>query len=279
MTDEYREYESGVADVLSYVLGPEATVQRDVRLPSRSGPRKRQVDVLVRGRLFGLDDATLAVECKRWKRKITVGDAERFLAFLDDIRADLGLLVTTVGYSPAAQDRLQHERGTRGEIVTLDELAMWSPAGTIHVAFRLPASDSQRAASAFRAAGLRVRPDDGLAHAAGEVILEVFGHFGGGADQRDQLCLRATAALVAAGLPVDIAASGVSIGGGTPAHRWLEVTDRAGVRLGVKVLADTEEEVQRQLARVAGPLGVTRESLDVDRPDDWPVSGLFGLRG
>jgi hypothetical protein len=49
---------------------------------------------------------------------------------------------------------------------------------------------------------------------------------------------RASAALDAAGLPVDIAANGVSVSGGTPAHKWLDVTDPAGKHLGLKFLAD-----------------------------------------
>jgi hypothetical protein len=46
-TSEFREYENGVADVLASVVGAAGTVQRNVRLPSSSGVRPRQVDVLV----------------------------------------------------------------------------------------------------------------------------------------------------------------------------------------------------------------------------------------
>ena len=66
IVSEYRDYENGVADVLAYLAGESATVRRNVRLPSRSAGRPRQIDVLVTGRIFGMADATLVVDCKRW---------------------------------------------------------------------------------------------------------------------------------------------------------------------------------------------------------------------
>lgn len=224
--------------------------------------------------MFGLDDTTLAVDCKLWKRKVTINDIDRFLGFLDDIAIDLGLLVASAGYSSAARSRLQHERGVRAAVVTLDELSAWSPKGTRHVSFRFPTADAERAASTIRAVGMRVRPDPDLSRSPNEVVLVAFGHFG---DADADPFQRAKAALAAKGLPVETASSGVSIGGGTPTHRWLEVTDRAGLRVGIKVLAGTEDEAQQELDRVAPSLGVPREILDVERPEGWPVTGLFGL--
>jgi predicted helicase len=113
--NDFREYENGVADVLSFLLGDGVTVERNVRVPCRRRAGKRQVDVLVRGRVFGRDDVTLAVDCKLWKRPIAVGDIDRFLSFLEDVGADLGLLVAVSGYSAAAQARLESERGRVGQ--------------------------------------------------------------------------------------------------------------------------------------------------------------------
>lgn len=275
---DFREYENGVADILSFLVGGSATVERNVRLPSRRGSGARQVDVLVRVRVFGLDDRTLAVDCKHWKRTIAVNDIDQFVGFVDDIAVDLGLLVASSGYTPAAKSRLRHVRGVQAEIVTIAELSAWSPNGTIHVSFRLPAGDAGRESRVLREAGMRVRPDPALARSADEVVLVAFGHFGepSGEAQRD-LSLRAIAALRDAGLPVDTAGSGVSIGGGTPAHRWLEVTDSAGLRLGLKLLAASEHDVQLELGRIAASLAVAEGSLDVERPPGWPPTGLFGL--
>ena len=60
------EYENGVADVLAFVVGDSAVVNRDVRLPGHISGAVRQVDIQVIGCVFGVGDATLAVDCKRW---------------------------------------------------------------------------------------------------------------------------------------------------------------------------------------------------------------------
>jgi predicted Mrr-cat superfamily restriction endonuclease len=84
-----------------------------VRIRGRRSGTDRQVDVHVRGMLFGLPNATLAVDCKRWKKKLNVAHVEAFIAVLDDLGADLGMLMTTEGYSPAAKTRARNERARR----------------------------------------------------------------------------------------------------------------------------------------------------------------------
>lgn len=137
MVDDFREYENGVADVLSYLLGDSAVVERNVRVPSRRGAGARQVDVLVRGRVFGLEDTTLIVECRMRKRPLSAPDIDGFLSFLDDAGADLGLLVSPQGCTRPARSRLGNERGARAAVVTLDELAQWSPRGTRTISLRI----------------------------------------------------------------------------------------------------------------------------------------------
>jgi hypothetical protein len=94
--------------------------------------------------------------------------------------------VTTSGYSPAAKKRLQQERGARAEVVTLQELDEWSPKGTIHVSFRVPASGANRAAKLLRALGTRVRLDTQLERSAHEVVLVAFGLFGTGSAEEQR---------------------------------------------------------------------------------------------
>lgn len=186
------------------------TVERNVRVPPRRGQRRRQVDVLVCGRVFGLDDVTLAVDCKAWTRRVAVGDIDKFLGFLNDVGADLGLLVSASGYSAAAKSRLENERGAWVELLTLDELSAWSPSGTRSVSFRLSAAQAGRAAEALRAKGLRVRPDPELRRSDDEIVLTAFGHFGSGPTTKDELVTIAQAALTAAGLSAEIASAGVN---------------------------------------------------------------------
>jgi len=271
---DYREYENGVADVLRFVAGDGAEVRRDVRVRGRSSDTERQVDVLVRGTLFGFPDATLAVDCKRWKKKLDVADVEAFIAVLDDLGVDLGMLMTTEGYSPAAKTRARNERGVRTEVLTLAELERWSPRGTVHVSFRLPRDRGKDARAALVCAGLRVREDRGLEPGDDQIVLEAYRYLA--ADAEPKLGEVAEAALSAAGLPVDVAASGTTMGGGTPAHRWLEVSDD-GRPTGLKILVASEADVDQELDRLVSEFGVAPQSLDVLRPPDWPVSGLFGL--
>jgi hypothetical protein len=271
---DYREYENGVTDVLRFITGSDVEVQRDVLLPGRRSGVERQVDVRVRGSMFGLLDATLVVDCKLWKKKLDVNHVGTFLTYLDDVGADLGMLITTEGYTPAAKKLAQDARGIRAEVLTLRELEQWSPKGTLHVSYRLPADRADDARSALVRAGLRVREDQSLEHRDDQHILEAFRYpRGEGEPTLDEV---AEEALTSVGLPVDVAASGTAIGGGTPAHRWLEVTDR-DEPTSLKILASTEAEVERELDRIAAEFHVIRQSLDVIRPSDWPITGLFGL--
>ena len=104
-TGSFREYENGVADVLASVVGEVGTVQRNVKLPSRSGGRRRQIDVLVEGNIFGLTNASLIVDCKRWKQAIDIADVERFIGLVEDVGADMGMLVSAAGASDGAMNR------------------------------------------------------------------------------------------------------------------------------------------------------------------------------
>jgi len=220
-------------------------------------------------------DATLAVDCKRWKTKLNVRHVETFVSMLDDIGADLGMLITSAGYSANAKIRAGAERGVRTEVLTLAELERWAPAGTVHVSYRVPAERGQDAWAALVLAGLRVREDRGRERVEDQVILEAFRYVSG--DAQPTLAETAAAALTNAGLGVDMASSGTSVGGGTPGHRWLEVTVH-GHRAGLKILASTEAEVADQLDQLAiTNRRVPREALDVMRPPAWPVTGLFGL--
>jgi hypothetical protein len=224
--------------------------------------------------MFGIRDATLAVDCKLWKKKLDVADVGSFLAYLEDVGADLGMLITTEGYTEGGKQLAQDARGVHAEVLTLRELEQWSPAGTVHVSYRLPVHRAADARAALVRAGLRVRHDRSLERRDDEIVLEAFRYPPGEGEPR--LAEVAQEALTAAGLPFDVAGSGTAIGGGTPAHRWLEVTDR-GHPTSLKILVSTEAEVERELDRIAAELPAVRITLDVIRPSDWPITGLFGL--
>lgn len=279
---EYRDYENGVADVLAFLAGDSATVERNVRLPGRRSGRSRQIDVLLRGRIFGMTDATLIVDCKRWRTPVDVKAVESFIGMIEDVGADVGIVMTTAGSTGTARDRAGAERGVRLEVMTLQELMAWSPPGTVTATYRVPAGRQADAEKALRTAGFRVAPTTGFEAAAGEVILDVIRHYGTrspSAEVQQRHMAKAVAALRNIAVQPTSVAHGVTMAGGTPAHRWLTIAV-SDVPAGVKVLASTEQEAELELDRVAptfAGLGIPRDALSVITPDDWPTPQLFGL--
>lgn len=279
---EYRDYENGVADVLAFLAGDSAAVERNARLPGRRGGRPRQIDVLVRGRIFGMADATLIVDCKRRRSPIDVKAVESFIGMIEDVGADVGMLMTTAGSTATARERARAERGVRLEVMTLQDLMAWSPPGTVTTTYRLPADRQTDAEKALRNAGFRVAQTTAYEAAPDEVLLNVIRHYGTrrpSGEVQERHMAECDAALRAIGVDHLQAAHGITMSGGTPGHRWLTVAVY-GVPAGLKVVALTEDEAEEELDHVApvfSAQGIPREALSVIKPDGWPFPNLFGL--
>lgn len=272
---EFREYENGVADILASVVGEAGSVRRNVRLPSRSGARARQIDVLVEGDVFGLTNARIVVDCKRWKSAVDIAAAEAFIGLVEDVGAELGILVSAQGASEGAVKRMRDARGLRIKALSLHELGQWRPAGTVYEVIAIPRSGVEKAAGGLREAGFRVYVNelDG-----DEAELTVSRHHGtqhpSGEIQRVQYELSRE---VLNGLNISrrMVRSGASIGGGTPNHRWIRLRLTEGSL--VKVLASTEAEVLDQVSALASNLGVPIDAITIERPDGWPFSNAAFL--
>jgi hypothetical protein len=275
------EYENGVADVLAYLARDAASVQRNIRLPGKKSGKRRQIDVLVSGSIFGSDWATMVVDCKRYAKPIDVNHVGAFVALVEDVAADIGLLVSTVGISEAAQHYADNVRGIRLKVISLGELDEWTPCGTVHFDYAVRDDLYSEALRVARRVGFRARPievepwrgDCGLG-------LRLFRHFGvlsPSGDQQAEACDALLKAWKRIGVlqPVGLG-SGITVSGGTPNHRWLEVS-LAGDPIGLKVLASSEGEIAEQLDRVVSalPPGVVRSQLDVVRPEIWPIPTMF----
>jgi hypothetical protein len=279
------EYENGVADVLGFLAGDDAVLERNVKLPGHRSGTMRQLDVVARGRIFGVADATLVVDCKRWGKAVDVRDIGTFIDLVQDVQADVGLLVTTEGASKAAYRRAREPPGIQLHVMTLSELAQWQPQGTVHTCYRIPVDRRSHAERLLRRSGFRVVLESAFPCGEDEVVLNVFRHYGTthpSGDVQAQGALRAQEALRVAGIPTPVHVShGVSIGGGTPGHRWLQVTLGA-VPTGWKILAASEEEAARELGHVVEALSqllgakVSVDDLDVIRPEGWPSKSFFG---
>lgn len=124
---DWRRYEEQIHDRLKQLAGPEAEVTFDVKLLGRFSGVQRQIDVHVRGSFTGIGDATLAVDCKCFASKIDVKQVEMVMGLVDDVGTDIGLLVTTEGFTPAAKRRAKGARAMWLDVVPYDQLADWEP--------------------------------------------------------------------------------------------------------------------------------------------------------
>ena len=276
------EYENGIADVLAFSAGSSAVVHRNVKLPGHSSGSMRQVDIQVTGRIFGVSDATLIVDCKRWGKPVDVADAGAFLDLVEDVRADFGLLVTTAGASAAARQRLRSARGTRHLLMTLQELAAWRPAGTLSTNYRIPKERKTDAEKSLRRAGFRVMVGQDPRITDNEVCLTTFRHYGIASpppEVAQEADFAAASALGAIGITdAVILGHGIVTGGGTPAHRWVDVAVH-GIPIGQKILVASESDVAEQLSCLRETQRQYRilpaEAFDVIRPDGWPVQHIL----
>ena len=83
-------------------------------------------------------NATLVVDCKRRAAPIDVKDVDSFIGLVEDVGADVGMMVTTDGSTAGARDRARAVRGVRLEVMSLEELMRWSAVGTVTTTYRVP---------------------------------------------------------------------------------------------------------------------------------------------
>jgi hypothetical protein len=136
-------------------------------------------------------------------------------------------------------------------------------------------SDIEETSKALREKGLRVAvTETGDVHA----VVEVFRHYGlirpnGPTVQAPQHELTE---VVLNKLRVEYRLLGVGViaGDGTPNHRWLDarIPDNPIV---MKLLAATEEELEKQLTFMASQIGVPIEAFNVEKPEGWPFDVEF----
>ena len=271
---DFRDYENGVADVLSYVLGDEATVERNVMLPGRQSQVQRQIDVCVTGRIFQFTDATMIVDCKKWKSKIDVADMGSFIGLVEDVGADFGLLMTSSGESEGARQLAKGARGIRVQSISIEELGSWKPEGTLNKEVSILTSKRDRVVHVLRERGFRVA----LKREEGDrTIINIWRHCGSrrpSGEIQHKLLGMIEEALVDVGASPIAIGHGVSIGGGTPGHAWLKVL-LANRDIGIKICAASEHGAEKELDHVASGLGLPREHLSYLNPEGWPLKGIF----
>lgn len=124
---DWRAYETQIFTRLKETAGPDAEVTFDLKLTGRYSGVDRQIDVLVRGSFTGIGEATMAVDCKCFSTKVDVKHVEMVMGLVDDVGTDIGLLVTTEGFTPAAKRRAKGSPGMWLDVVPYEHLAEWEP--------------------------------------------------------------------------------------------------------------------------------------------------------
>jgi hypothetical protein len=129
MAGRWRDYEEAICARLRELAGSHGEITFDQRVTGRISGRERQVDILVTGDFPGIrgEPTTLACDCKSWTRRVDIQEVDRFVGFIDDVGTDLGLLVTSVGFTAGARARAAGARGIKLDVVE---------ATSIELAFR-----------------------------------------------------------------------------------------------------------------------------------------------
>jgi len=87
---------------------PNTSIQHDVKRKGLMSRTKRQIDILIEGKLAGIDLAII-VDCKYFDKRVGIKEVESFLSFLRDLKASKGILITNRGYTKAAHDRATYD--------------------------------------------------------------------------------------------------------------------------------------------------------------------------
>jgi hypothetical protein len=120
---EFYDYEQFVRQVVESLVGVEVFQGKEYE--GRITGRKIKVDVSFLLSVAGGANLLIIVECKHYRHRVPVDDVEEFHSKLDDIGAQKGILVTTVGFQDGAI------KAARGRRIALARLTTESQPGEI----------------------------------------------------------------------------------------------------------------------------------------------------
>ncbi len=118
---DWKEYEIYITKHFQKLF-PQTSIQHDVRREGLMFKTKRQIDILIEGKVAGFD-LSVIVDCKYFNKKVDVKEVESFLSFLQDLKASKGILITNNGYSEAAYNRATYDsKDIELRIINFDDL-------------------------------------------------------------------------------------------------------------------------------------------------------------
>lgn len=99
----WREYEQHIVSVFQEKF-PKLSVTPSDHVWGQFSRVKRQVDVSLRG-VMADNDLLGVAECKHFNRKVDVKVVDSFIGFLEDVKANFGVIITNRGFTQAATNR------------------------------------------------------------------------------------------------------------------------------------------------------------------------------
>jgi hypothetical protein len=153
------------------------------------------------------------------------------------------------------------------------------PRGDLTFAFAVRSEDAERAEVALREAGFSQLgreearpPDDPSSHVLVTALWEAGGRDFDG-DEQQAIHQKAEGAFREHGIEFRLSSSGVVVSGGTPEHRWVEVTVD-GRPQNLKIVAANDREADEQLDQLARDRGIERDRLNIIPPPGWAGYGI-----
>lgn len=117
----WQNYEKEVFKNLSKNY-PNADLEFNSKMLGQYSKSMRQCDVIIKQQIAGVEYITL-VDAKYYKKRIDVKAVESFISMANDVNADIGILVTPLGYSESAYNRAENDTSSiLLDILTLEEL-------------------------------------------------------------------------------------------------------------------------------------------------------------
>lgn len=123
---EWENYERMIARLIADQSATDLCVTPNARLVGKISGASRQIDVLIDARHDTDNTRRVIVDAKHRQRKVDVKDVEAFLGVMKDVTATHGYLVTSSGYTEAAEKRAQTYVSIR--IVPVDRLENFDPS-------------------------------------------------------------------------------------------------------------------------------------------------------
>jgi hypothetical protein len=123
---DWEVYERMIARLIVDQSATDICVTPNAKVKGKISRTSRQIDVLIDARHDTDNTRRLIVDAKHRRRKADVKDIEELLGLVNDVGATHGYLVTSSGYTKAAERRAQMSVSIR--IVPIDRLENFDPS-------------------------------------------------------------------------------------------------------------------------------------------------------